>query len=403
MRMISILTVMAMLLLLQTATASAAIKTIPAGYYRAVVAGGDYDDSDVYAAGNVHFTTERRGTVALTIDANNMTLKAGGGGQFHAWGDVVVNGRNVVIEPGAIVWHNSAKLIDNSPAPEPEPQPEPEPEPEPNPPTPAHGKWYALQATNRQSVTDQELEQCDGLAVRYTWEFLTTVDGRAMLQRDLDRCDRLDKTIALKLFGGVFSPPALTTAGPTFSGEWNSNSGGRGPVPWRADYQDGYAAILKTVAAMPRANRIVLVSAPGPNNAELWWKHTDIYSKSRAAEKLEAAHLALANSIDAAFPTAVIVVCKGDVEPWQDSLIAKLSAKYGQRAGVQINSLSAKTSTNWSNYVTIKEHAGPKGFQMLCGSSQDRFGGTWDEAIAKGDAAGAQWYEIYREDLGKTR
>jgi len=41
------------------------------------------------------------------------------------------------------------------------------------------------------------------------------------------------------------------------------------------------------------------------------------------------------------------------------------------------------------------------GFEMVAPSTDSRFGGTFAQAIAIGDAAGSSWYQIYQLDVPK--
>ena len=85
-------------------------------------------------------------------------------------------------------------------------------------------------------------------------------------------------------------------------------------------------------------------------------------------------------------------------------------AQYGDIVGdlgaVQMNALKASTNTNWKGFYRIvdaKLMGFTTGWQFVGPSTnKDRFGGTFEEAVAKGRLAEPSYWEFYAPDLDKV-
>lgn len=283
-------------------------------------------------------------------------------------------------------------------------QPDPDPDPDPDPePTPDVGKWIVLQSLDqrRNRIRDNVLSQVDTLGIRVSLSRMETDAGLFQVQEDLNRCKRLQKTATLTVFGGIHSPQRLKT-GQTSRGTWNSGEGTY-PVPWREDYQNTYRAVLENIAKLNNTNIITHIHIPGPHGAEWHFKRSDIYQRygnSNASRRLRDAQVALGVMIGEIFPSVQVVVSVGDNNQWTFQAEDRLRAQLGNRVALCNHALSAKINTSWINYTRIRDWAGPKGFEMLSPSNQPRFGGSFQQAIQKGDRANADWYRVYQGDIG---
>ncbi len=266
-------------------------------------------------------------------------------------------------------------------------------------PVQSTARWIIMQGTNRRSIPDHILSQVDGIMLRVTFKHAETPEGKALIQAELNRCANMGKTVMLAVMGGIHSPDRLITTGDTAYGVWNSGSGFF-PVPWREDYQDAYTALMGEIAVLPNAHVISHVHMPSAHSMEMHYRQSNIYSTYADADlQLEQAYVAMGQDLGLLFPGAVVLASLGDTRPWVGAVISELQAQMGPSFGIQMHALSARTNTNWINFTQIQSFAGPKGFQMLSGSNQNRFGGTFSQAITKGESASAEWYQIYRPDV----
>lgn len=273
--------------------------------------------------------------------------------------------------------------------------------------------YYLLQAVDRPNVSDRELEQAHirGLSIRFSWRQTNPepdVYDWQFVDQQISRARRLGKDIMVRSMAGVVAPEWLYELGAEGT---TSRKGYRMPVPWDESmlrYWSRYVAEFGRKYGQGKDITLVHMSGPTADSVEMHLPDT----LAPTRENIERVFRAWKTSIDAydaAFPETPIALNLGIPLNGRDGLPERVS-KYlidavGQRATLQSNALSARTSDRFGIYRLIRSQSrqGVRvGFQMLGNSGHPRFGGTFQRAIRTGEEAGAKYYEIYRLDVHKA-
>ena len=120
--------------------------------------------------------------------------------------------------------------------------------------------------------------------------------------------------------------------------------------------------------------------------------------------------IAMAKPLVGAFPSAIVSLNYTTPQqarmssPDSSWVIDELARVAGRRAGYQANDLSAKVSLRRNKYQVLvrqSEMGRHVGYQMLSASTSGRFGGSFEKAVRTGLEGGAEWFEVYRADIGR--
>lgn len=263
---------------------------------------------------------------------------------------------------------------------------------------------FVLQAVNRQNVSDSLLAKSDGLALRITWAALEPTNNKynwAFLDQQMARADRLGKPVQFIFLAGDDAPAWLGNLGIRMTSGI--------PTPWDTRTQTQYREVATAIAAhlgqTGTLDRLTHIYTPGANSAEMHYRNeSGFYEQPGYSDaNLIAGQMGFARTLAAAFPQSIVVSTLGDHNrAWAPKLIAQMKAELRGQIGFQINSLSARTSTDYAGYVRVKQAAAEgfhAGFQALSASTADRFGGSYEQYYQKFLATKATWLQDYSSDI----
>lgn len=243
----------------------------------------------------------------------------------------------------------------------------------------AFGQDFALQPGNDQAarplgqrgstrITEAELRKADGLTIRLRREWLWHDDGKGNWKWDFSvpdsnvtLCRKLGKKYTLLLMGG-------------------------GPNPLDPYSRGFYASAARELGRRYSSDPLcyaahVTGGSPTGHSEEQFWL--------RPMPPLAiVTNKGLIDEWSTAFPRQLILFAGAASDPAaMRELIRYGVAKAPGRFVYKINSLSAKTATSgWVGTDLVVEAAkmgAGIGFEMLDNSSAARFGGTWQQAMAK--------------------
>jgi hypothetical protein len=266
---------------------------------------------------------------------------------------------------------------------------------------------FVLQEPDRANVSDANLSKAEGLSIRVRWNSIHRSSGPlrwGFLDSQVARCKRFGKPYMIRVMCGKHSPAWI-------SGQWFKNA----PVPWNTSAQAALSQFVTMLGARYGADPdlvcVHLTSTCNYANAEM---HLcpDIHKASGySLEKLIDAWRFGIDDYGRAFPDCALAL-NVSIEPpsprtvkghLTDATVANCQRILGERATFQHNSLQAdlpETARHHQLIANLAAEGWRVGFQMVCPSSnRDRFGGSLATAYAKGERAGAQYYEVYQSDL----
>jgi hypothetical protein len=247
---------------------------------------------------------------------------------------------------------------------------------------------FVLQGVGITNVSDDALRRAQGLSIRFDWQAVANGDWR-YVDSQVMRARRAGKPYMLRMIGG--------TAGTT--------------PPWNTNAKENFARIVfemgQRYGGDPLLYAVHLSSTANDESAEMHLANWVLNHRSYSDQRIIDAWTYAIDAYAVAFPTKRLIL-NLSIEPdsrggvtWP--VVAYCKARLGVRAGFQHNSLKASTSPTAKHHQAIVAQSRDgyvTGYQMACPSSnRDRFGGTFAEAIAKGEAAGAQYFEVYQGDL----
>lgn len=219
----------------------------------------------------------------------------------------------------------------------------------------------------------------------------------------------------IRVLPGVFTPEWVYDAGAASvmvvdNNPYHATHGERikAPVLWDAIYLEHWFRFVRAMGKRYADNpEVRIVGVTGPSGAgELHLAGRADGATWRAAgyteEKVIQAWEQTIKTYRAAFPCQHLSVAIVNPTAFGHpglvlNGIVEYCAKHG--VGVQGNWLAAKTAVTWYPYRLIGQHPHPVGFQMLCGSNEERFGGILEVGLRKGSEAGAKFVEVYPADV----
>lgn len=243
----------------------------------------------------------------------------------------------------------------------------------------------------------------DGLSGRFRWSGVNPSQGKydfRLIDKVAGEAKKRGKKWTLRIMAGTNAPRWLDC--PTFRDGDSSF-----PLPWCREYERQYQQLMMVLGARYANDPdLVMVHVAGfDRSSEMHMPK----SRDWPTSKMTAAWQHRIDSTAAAFPRQLICL-NHSPEDWSASVVHRMQRLGKQRACFQMNALKASTDTSWTGYAILDDldRAGwPIGFQFVGpsttrnGTAVNRFGGSFDQAVGKGKAAGVRWYEFYQPDTDK--
>jgi hypothetical protein len=272
--------------------------------------------------------------------------------------------------------------------------------------------YYCMTGLHSANVKDQILDSptLAGFHVRDTWSYVeptsSTEDWR-YLDGQIARAKRLGKQVTLGIYCGVNSPDWIKTS----LGQPPVQYIGGAPVPWDTRVIAAHQMMVYALGQHYSGERTIAavhLTSPATNQSlEMYYPNGLTSSKDYSDARVITVWRDAIDDYDRAFPATALVL---DVAMVPDSggTVTNAVIDYArQTLGNRINfihcSLHASTPSAapvQQTIVALGRQGERIGFEMLCPSSdRQRFGGPFSKAVAIGDAAGAQWYQIYQSDV----
>ncbi len=189
-------------------------------------------------------------------------------------------------------------------------------------------------------------------------------------------------------------------------GAWHQGA----PIPWSTEAQralsDAIAALGNRYSGDPLLVGVHLTSTANSSSSEMHLAAGLMSVAGYSDNKMIEVWTKAIDSYSAAFPNCALIL-NATLEPDHRGgitypVISHCQRRLGLRATFQHNSLKASTPMDARHHQLILDlgRDGSRiGFQMACGSSERRFGGSFEEAVDR--APGATYFEVYQEDIGQ--
>jgi hypothetical protein len=266
-----------------------------------------------------------------------------------------------------------------------------------------HG-FYLMQSLHLQSVIASVLAspQIAGVHLRDAWELLEPSPGTfsfTWLDGQVARAKAAGKQVTLGIYTGKHSPSWLGV--PLVSGV---------PTPWDPRVTAANDAMIAALGSKYANDpTIVAVHMSGPATDASIEMHYPAGLTSANGYSDAAVIQSWENTIDTysqAFPNTALVLdlamvpdARGTVT---NAVVDYAQSTLGARANFIQCSLHATTSPNYGPQAMVTalgKQGYNVGFEMVGPSTNtSRFGGPFSAALAIGQAAGADWYQIYQPD-----
>lgn len=248
-------------------------------------------------------------------------------------------------------------------------------------------------------------ERVSGFTIRVSWQMLHD-EGFDWLDEQMARGEQLDRDVQLRVMGGTNTP--LNLPGVTYYQFESSTSEVplTAPIPWDPELLAHWETLATELGnRYADTPRLTSVHLPGfSRTSEMHTSDELLLQPGFSSPALAQAWVDFADPVIAAFPDQKIVLnyatpSQANLEREDsDWILDELIERAGERAAFQANDLSARVTLDREKYeklVELKEQGYSVGFQMVSGSQASRFGGEFEEAVATGLEAGAEWLEYY--------
>jgi hypothetical protein len=265
--------------------------------------------------------------------------------------------------------------------------------------------FYLMQGLHQQNVRDDVLAspEISGIHLRDQWSLVepdAPTNSFSWLDLQVDRAKALGKNVSLGIYAGISSPTWLNV--PLYNNV---------PLPWDPAVLAAHNSMVADLGAhFANENAITAVHISSPatsRSLEMFLPEGLINVPGYSDQQIIDVWKSSIDAYAAAFPNKALVL---DVAMAPDSRGAITDAvmDYAETTlGDRINfihcSLKATTSSTAPHHqrVVAARLAGASiGFEMVSPSSDTlRFGGSFADALAIGQAAGASWYQIYQSDI----
>lgn len=287
--------------------------------------------------------------------------------------------------------------------------------------TPGIGGLYVLGAEKWAAAKIKSMIQSDngigGISIRYGWIEIESANGAykwVKLDAAVAAAESVGGKIMLRVIPGVHTPPWVYVSGAKSVQvvENNQYADGYGkkikaPVPWDGIYLSLWLRFVRAIGKRYNG-RVQIVAVTGPAaGGEMHLVDQGDQTTWQAAgyteQKLSEAWMDTINMFRSAFPKShKSMALSNPVAFGSPALLLNSMQAYCRMSqiGVQGNWLSAKTRRGFVPYDLCWDHQYPVGFQMLCASSQERFGGTLKTAMARAQACPTiTFLELYPADV----
>lgn len=237
-----------------------------------------------------------------------------------------------------------------------------------------------------------------GMHVRDKWSLVEPQrDGYSFvwLDQQIARAASFNKQVTLGIYAGTNSPSWL-----------HVRKASGIPLPWDHRTVTAFTDMVKVLGARYNSNpSIYAVHMSSPATYESMEMH--LPSSLEGDSRVFGVWKAAIDAYNQAFPSKQLVL---DIAMIPDSRGATTKAvdEYarsvlGNRFTAIHCSLKANTNVNAPHHreiLRLHQEGVTIGFEMACPSTDSvRFGGTFDQAISIGNAAGAAWYQVYQADV----
>jgi hypothetical protein len=253
-----------------------------------------------------------------------------------------------------------------------------------------------------------------GVVLRRRWSDVNPSAGSydwSYFDSQISRAKSFGKKVQLVVFTGVSAPNWLYAAGAqplNFTDSRESQRTFTMPVPWDPVmlkyWKDCVAA---QGARYDNDPTVTMVYAAGPCrfSCEMYIPEQATKLSSYSLPTLINAWTQCINDYNASFHATAISFnlshAVDDSDGVPQAVAANATHILGSRATLQQDSLSAKTSNSYdveALLVSYSKKGTRIGYEMLCPSSEHRFGGAFYAAVSIARAAGAQFINIYQAD-----
>ena len=283
----------------------------------------------------------------------------------------------------------------------------------------AEGYFVLTSATGNRGATATQLgaKNLAGISLRREWSSLNPQDGVydfTYLDKEVGKAAAAGKAVQLRVLAGTHAPAWLYPAGARLLQVKDPQQPGsihQMPVPWDPVMLDRWGKLVATLGGRYAAQpALALVHMTGPTgfSGEMHLPDEVTALPDWAPVKMVEAWRQAVGAFDIAFPQQVLALNLATVDTNSDLIMETVAAeaaqRLGPRAAFQHNALSAKTTSGFLPHELVFGYAlqgYPTGYQMLCPSSDPRFGGKYFKAIQTAMAAKARYLELYPGDVGK--
>lgn len=280
------------------------------------------------------------------------------------------------------------------PTEKPEQTSKPAPVSAPDPTSNGREEWYLLQKVDGPHPRSLD-PQLAGVSVRVSWRALEPRrDGYdfSYLDELLSWAGNHDARVTLRVMAGTLAP----------AHSYKTQTAGI-PTPWEGYHQQRFRALMTALANRYwRATNLGLVHVPG------FWESAEFHvpAQIRNDSYMAESFIERLRAVAQAFAGPRIAL-NHSPEPFSQKVINYARTNYPTRIAFQMNALKADTNTSWPGYTVIRdlglagEHIG---WQFVGPSTnEDRFGGTFEQAVELGRAGNPKYWEVYGPDVGKIR
>jgi hypothetical protein len=256
--------------------------------------------------------------------------------------------------------------------------------------------FFVMQALDVQNVPDRVLAapQVAGVHLRTAWGALDR--GSPWLDDQLARVGRLGKRATLGVYAGTNSPP--------FPGVQHVAGA---PLPWDPRVLAAWDQLVLRLARYDLDPRVYAVHLSSPATYESMEMHLPAglyrvrgYSDAKVIAVWQRSIDAFATALPhqtLILDLALVPNSRGGIT-WP--VLQYAQARLGARLIVIHCSLKASTNVQAPHHQAVLTSGSRIGFEMACPSAdRARFGGSFAQALAIGQAAGAEFYQIYQSDV----
>lgn len=264
--------------------------------------------------------------------------------------------------------------------------------------------YYVMQAVHAQNVKDNVLASSSlaGMHVRDEWALLQPTASSysfSWMDSQVARASRLGKQVTLGIYAGQNSPTWL-----------GAQLVGGAPLPWDPKVDSAFVEMVGQLgqhyAANPAIAAVHMASPATAYSMEMYLPNGVTRASGYSDQKIINVWKQSIDAYNAAFPNTTLVLDLAMV-PDARGAITKAVDEYarqvlGDRFNAIICNLKASTSPTAPHYrelLRLRDEGVRIGFEMVGPSNSPRFGGSFGEALAFGQAAGGAWYQIYQQDI----